>query len=876
MIRDTAQTRSREKEFEEGAVIQHGPATGRGRHDGLRMGNLPRILSKPMLFLALVMLPLLALKSVQIGHEVVDRLEGLSTAATDNMQWVLSQAEVDHLKLQAALDAVREPRDLPRLRRQFDIYYSRIDTFVEGPLFADLRDSASGGGLLTRLQACLEALVELIDVDDAQLMSNRDEIRAELLQNGDDVRELALLGVVIQVEDTESKRLELFTILWRLALVVLALIVALAITALLMGWMYRVGRGLAKERSKASSRMEAMISSSLDAILMVDKEGRILAFNGAAEAIFGYGREEAIGASMDKLIIPQHLRQSHRLGMERFLKTSVPRVAGQGRIQLEAQRKSGEIFPVEVSISMSRSQTDLVFVGFIRDISERVAAEEELRRARDDALAGERARANMLTVMSHEMRTPLTGVLGAIDLLRNTGPNAEQSRYLNAMQVSGELLLHHVNDVLQLSSLEAGMAPENLRPFNLRDLMTGLVESQQANAKNRGNVLTLEYNIQGSDLVAGRPRVLQQALLNLIGNAIKFTRDGAISVEVQHSSTGSFTDSSTVGQIEFHVSDTGEGIDNKDLKRIFEDFITLDSSFGRGSEGTGLGLAITRRIVEAMGGTITCESELGEGSLFSVILPLPTAQAAPATACAAEPALIQPVRLLVVEDNDINRELLQQIMQQQGHLVTVASGGAEAVETCRQQEFDLVLMDISMPEVDGIEAIRRIRLAGLAEGVDIVALTAHTAPEDHARILKAGFAEVVTKPITGRALAALIDRRTKALTTAQGPGEASDIHQFFEALGTERARGFLQAFVTEVDGFVADLKSASSLSDAQRKEAHRLAGSAAVLGLTGLRPALIEIEAQPEAVVPALADLEDHWQGARALVSQHLVKSQAH
>lgn len=862
MIKDAAQTQSREMAFTEAAVLQHGQAMGHGRWDGLRLGNLPRLLSMPMLILALITLPLLTLKSVQIGHEVVERLEGLSTAATDNMQWVLSQAEVDHLKLQAAVDAVRDPMDLPKLRRQFDIYYSRIDTFLEGPLFTDLRTSVSGGALLTRLVTRLEALVELIDVEDAQLMNNRDAVQAELQQNGDDVRELALLGVVIQVEDTESKRLELFTILWRLALVVLALIVALAITALLMGWMYRVGRGLAKERSKAASRMEAMIASSLDAILMVDKEGRILAFNGAAEAIFGYARDEAIGASMEKLIIPHHLREAHRLGMQRFLKTSVPRVAGQGRIQLEALHKSGEIFPVELSISISRSKTDLVFVSFIRDISERVAAEEELRRARDDALAGERAKANMLTVMSHEMRTPLTGVLGAIDLLQNTGPNAEQSRYLNAMQVSGELLLHHVNDVLQLSSLEAGMAPENLRPFNLRDLMTGLVESQKANAKSRCNTLTLDYNIQGSDLVAGRPRVLQQALINLIGNAIKFTRDGAIMVDVQHSSTA--------GQIEFHVSDTGEGIAHKDLKRIFEDFITLDSSFGRGSEGTGLGLAITRRIIEAMGGTITCESELGEGSLFSVILPLPTAQAAPTSVCTAEPALTEPARLLVVEDNDINRELLQQILQRQGHLVTVASGGAEAVEICKQQRFDLILMDISMPEVDGIEAIRRIRLAGLAEGVDIVALTAHTAPEDHARILKAGFAEVVTKPITGQALAVLIDRRAKTSTGAQGPSETSDIDQFFEALGNDRARGFLQAFVTEVDAFVAELKAASSLSDAHRKEAHRLAGSAAVLGLTVLRPALIEIETQPEADLPVLADLQKHWLDARALVSQHL------
>ncbi|MEP4035883.1 PAS domain S-box protein [Pseudophaeobacter sp.] len=822
-------------------------------------------LTKILLALALMVLPLLALQSVRLGHEVVQRLEGLSTAATDNMQWVLSQAEVDHLKLELALASLDEPGGVSALRRQFDIYYSRIDTFVEGPLFADLRRSPAGSKLLGRLQGRLEALVEAIDVPDNQLINNRQSIATHLLHNGDDVRELALFGVVIQVEDTESKRLNLFAILLRLGVVVLALFIALAFTAILSGWMYRRGRRLAEERSKAAARMEAMISSSLDAILMINQEGRILAFNGAAEAIFGYRREEVLGRGMDELIIPPHLRQAHRLGMERLLKTSETRVAGRGRVQLEAQRKSGEIFPVEVSLSISRSQADLVFVGFIRDISDRIAAEEELRGARDDALAGERAKANLLTVMSHEMRTPLTGILGAIELLQQTRPDPEQSRYLDAMSVSGELLLHHVNDVLQLSSLEAGIETESESPFNLRDLMEGLVESQQAHARSNGNVLTLNYSIDdGVGMFSGRPRALQQALLNLIGNAIKFTRDGAVLVDVQLNALE--------GQIEFHVSDTGEGIAKSDLNRIFEDFITLDSSYGRGSEGTGLGLAITRRIVEAMGGTITCESELGEGSLFSLVLPLPVAQPLSMPNPAAERAQEPSAKILVVEDNEINRELFQQMLLKQGHQVTVASGGAAAVETCRAQGFDLILMDISMPEVDGIEAIRRIRAENLAENVDVVALTAHTAPEDHARILKAGFAEVVTKPVTQKDLSTLISRRALTDRQAAKPPEQSDIAQFFEALGAERATGFLQAFIAEVEIFLGDLGQASQLIEEHRKEAHRLAGSAAVLGLADLRSALLEIEMQEGDQAPLFAELQDLWMKAKRI----LVSASAH
>lgn len=819
-------------------------------------------LSKTLLFLALVLLPFLTLQSVRIGHQVLQRLDGLSTAATDSMQWMLSQVEVDHLKLETTVIAAQDVGDLVPLRRQFDIFYSRVVTLQESPSFVELRNTQSGQEILEQMQNRLDKFARLIDVPDEQLLLNRDQILSLMPGNRENVRELALFGVVMQVEDAEGRRLQLFSILWQLAIVVLSLFIALAITALLLWRMYRRGRVLTEERSKAAANMEAMISSSLDAILVVDQQGRIQGFNGAAEAIFGYSRSEAIGEKMEALIIPPHLREAHRAGMQRYLTTGVAKVAGKGRVQLEAQRKSGEIFPIEVSISVSRSQSDLMFVSYIRDISDRIAAEEELRRARDDALAGERAKANLLTVMSHEMRTPLTGVLGAIDLMRATGPTAEQNRYLNAMQVSGDLLLHHVNDVLQLSSLEAGMAPESLRPFDLRELVTSLIESQQANARNRGNVLTLNFNVSGGATVVGRPRALQQSLLNLIGNAVKFTRNGAVLVDVVR---GAGTD-----QIEFHVSDTGPGIAEQDLKRIFEDFITLDASFGRDSEGTGLGLAITRRMVRAMGGTITCESEVGEGSLFSLILPLPDAQSQPAVQSETTQKQAASSRILIVEDNDINRELLQKILEQQGHEVSAAAGGAEAVETCRCEPFDLILMDISMPEVDGIEAIRRIRTQKLAEGIDIVALTAHTAPEDHARILKAGFAEVVTKPVSRDDLNRLISERSAGNAPIAKTGEGSDIFQFFEALGEQRAREFLKGYMQEVEAFLFDLGQAEALQKAHRQEAHRLAGSAAVLGVTSLRSHLIALETEAENAMPDLTALNQTWQETRGLLQGHL------
>lgn len=814
-----------------------------------------------VLALVLAIAAALAAQSVRLGHQVLQELDGLSTAATDNMQWNLSQAEVEHLKLQTAVLTASAPEDLPRLRRQFDIYYSRISTFRESPLFEDLRRSPAGTGLLQQMQDRLDRMASVVDSGDQALLRGLPDLAEELEDNSADVRELALFGVVLQVDDSKDKRLKLFTILSRLGWVVLALVLALALAALLLGRLYRKGRQMAIERSRAAARMEAMIASSLDAILVVGADGRIQAFNGAAESVFGYSREEAVGQPMVNLIVPDHLQEAHEAGMRRLLQTGQARVVGKGRLQLEARRKSGELFPVELSVSVSQSGADMVFVSFLRDISERIAVEEELRRARDDALAGERAKHNLLTVMSHEMRTPLTGVLGALDLIEGTGPTQEQRRYLQAMRVSGELLLHHVNDVLELSRLESGADSEKLQIFDLEELVGGLVESQQASAKGRGIDLSLHCSLGGKPVVAGRPRAVQQVLLNLIGNALKFTSEGAVSVDVMRLPDGE--------TVELSVADTGQGIAAEDLDRIFEDFITLDASYGRGSEGTGLGLSITKRLVEAMGGTVTCESEPGEGSLFTISLALPAAKAPARQTEQDKPQHKGGCRLLVAEDNDINRELLATMLGQEGHQVTAVPGGAEAVQAASEGRFDLVLMDISMPEVDGIEALRRIRAGQLAEGTDIVALTAHAAAEDHTRILEAGFAEVLTKPVNKAELADVIARRAGGGVKAL-PRTESDIHQFFEALGQDRARSFLVSFCEEVNQFQDVLQGAAKMEDLQRKEAHRLAGSAAVLGLSDLRSAMLAIEKTELGENPPLAPFQQAWASAAMILVPHL------
>jgi len=555
--------------------------------------------------------------------------------------------------------------------------------------------------------------------------------------------------------------------------VVVALLMSLALTALMIGRLYHRVRVLtaasndaAARMNAVAARMQAVVTSSLDAILVVDSKGRILSFNGAAESIFGYSQAEAIKQNMVDLIVPNGLRSKILDAMARFLPTGKEPFIEQGRVLLEAKRKSGEVFPVELSITPSYSGGDTVFVSYLRDISDRIAAETELTDARDealagkralidardDALAGERAKANLLTVMSHEMRTPLNGVLGSMELLETTAVTTEQNSYLHAMRISGEMLLHHVNEVLELSHLEADAASEQASSFDLEELMHGLVVSQQATARAHGNSLELRLRLNGHPNVQGRPLQVQQVILNLVGNALKFTRNGTITVEVNRQNDSEL--------VEFLISDTGVGIAAADLERIFEDFVTLDTSYGRTSEGTGLGLAITQRIVGNMDGVIEAESDLGEGSMFRVTLPLPRAMEDLEMPIHKLPKTQTTRHLLLVEDNDINRVLMAKTLQRLGHQVTTAAGGAEALEAANGSQFDLILLDISMPGIDGTETCRLLREQKLAEGVDIVALTAHAAADDHARILESGFAEVATKPISRNELAQLITRRT--------------------------------------------------------------------------------------------------------------------
>ncbi|QPH55274.1 hybrid sensor histidine kinase/response regulator [Pontivivens ytuae] len=825
--------------------------TSRSRRRALRYGLIAAIIA------------LLSGGIVWLANDVSRQIDDLATANSDNLEYALSQVEVEFFALENAVLRARTdpgPGELAQVRRRFDIFYSRVSTLRDSALYAPLRQEEDFQAVIDDAWAFLQLYVPEIDGDDARLAAALPTLDRDLAALRPDLRTLGIRGIARFSLEADSRRAAVGATLQQVAFVAFALMLALlGLVVTLLALIRRSQRAVTRTRM-TSSRLSAVISTSLDGVLVVNRQGLILDFNGAAETIFGYPREEAIGRPMAELIVPDHMRAAHDAGMKRYLDTGERKVIGAGRVQLEAMRKSGEVFPVELSISTAQSEVGEIFVSFIRDISARVAAEQELMRARDDALAGEKAKADLLAVMSHEMRTPLNGLLGTMELLDGTALDAAQRNYLRIMGTSGELLLHHVNDVLDISRLDSGMTRLAIAPFHLPKLLQDLVDGQRAAAEAAGNQLTLAPVHDGIANVQGDAMRLQQVLLNLVGNAIKFTRNGEIAVEVDHVPA--------TGELEFRVTDTGIGIPEHDLERIFEDFVTLDTSYSRRTGGTGLGLGITRRTVAAMGGTIGVESEAGEGSLFWVRLPLPATTAD--TAVEGEDALPEPevCDVLIVEDNAINRTVARAMLERFGHRVDEAEDGAQGVAAAERCAYDLILMDISMPTMDGVQATKAIREGdGASRNARIVALTAHALPADIKRFRAAGLDDTLIKPISRQGLARILGG-THAAEAAAGPPLIREdvVIDLADQLGDAHVARLIDSFLAEGDATVAavpeDLEKAAAAL-------HRLAGSAGVFGAAHLGDHLARLETlardgRSDAFAAALPALQPIWERTRA------------
>ena len=739
-----------------------------------------------------------------------------------------------------------------------------------------------------------------------------------------------------------------------------------------------------EEKLRASERFTRLIvDTAHDAFVAMDAKSCIIDWNPQAAVTFGWSREEALGKKLAETIIPPQHRQAHAQGLAEFLQTGVGPLLNR-RVETTAVDCLGREFPVELTIAPIRWGDSHIFAAFVRDITERRQSEQDLREAKEGAEAANRAKSDFLANMSHEIRTPMNAIIGMTELVLETELTSSQKEYLRMVHVSGESLLSLINGILDFSKIEAGKLELEESEFDPREFLGDTMKSLALRAEREELELACRIASKVPSPLVGDAARLRQIIVNLVGNAIKFTERGEVVLDV---SVQSQKDHGVV--LHFAVSDTGIGIPPDKIDTIFAAFEQADSSTTRRYGGTGLGLAIASRLVERMGGRIWVESEQGKGSTFHFtthceitkrqdvaeekdravvvggtpvlavddnetnrrileemlrnwrMIPTMASNARQALESLSQAAdhgqpirlvitdvhmpdidgfdlieqirqdfrfarvpvvvltsgrrpadealcqklevaahLMKPVkqselfngvaialgithaedaaeqpaeeverptsrRILLAEDSIVNQKLAVGLLERQGHSVVVANNGREALDKLRERDFDLVLMDVQMPEMDGIEASKRIRQLEQKSGghVPIVAMTAHAMRQDRQRCLAAGMDDYVAKPVRSRELFATLDRLFAGAPPVAASEPESEINpatgsvdweQALRSVGGDKAllKEIIGAFLEETPRLLIQMREAveaKNVAELQRA-AHTLKGSLQTLG----------------------------------------------
>ncbi|WP_323814071.1 MHYT domain-containing protein [Cellvibrio sp. NN19] len=482
--------------------------------------------------------------------------------------------------------------------------------------------------------------------------------------------------------------------------------------------------------------------------------------------------------------------------------------------------------------------------GVIIDITDSKAMQTDLVVAKDSAEQAATAKGMFLANMSHEIRTPMNAIIGFTELLLDSPQQPEQLRHLQTVNRSARSLLSLLNDILDTAKLERGAVELDTKAFSLHEAVQQIINEQVNQAQKKGLQLSVNFAKSMRDFVLGDELRLRQILLNLIGNAIKFTQHGSVTLDISEKND----------RVIFKVIDTGIGIPADRIQHIFTPFTQADASMARRFGGTGLGTTIARQLTELMGGSINVTSELNQGSCFEVELPLPATEAIKPISAATTISL--PIlHILIADDVPQNIEVLQLMLTRDGHRTITASNGMEAFEQFKKHKFDLVLMDIQMPEVDGLQACRMIRQWEREQAVEatpIIALTASVLEQDRKDASTAGMNGFASKPIVRTELHNEIARCLGLIKTEATPTQnKNELTQDIDWQSAEQRWGDRTALTKAIQSFFADNTKPTAFfmqPENQHKhleaqqEAHRIKGAAANLGLISLMQVAQQIE----------------------------------
>jgi two-component system, sensor histidine kinase and response regulator len=604
----------------------------------------------------------------------------------------------------------------------------------------------------------------------------------------------------------------------------------------------------------------ALVENASDIITVLTVDGVIQYMSPSVQRLLGYGMSELLGRRAFELIHPDDAAIV-RGAMERALTSPSRKIP----VAFRFRHGDGSWRVLESIGHASAGPTGAsTIIVNSRDVTERKVAEEkqqslvlELRAAQLAADAAMRAKSEFLASMSHEIRTPMHAVLGLTELILDSTLTAEQRRHLEMVRDSGTALLALLNDILDLSTIEADRVELEAIPLDLESLIRSTVNFFAVAGHDRAVAFVVHIGPDVPPLVRGDPTRLRQILTNLLGNAVKFTAQGEVVVSA--TLDGLENDQAVM---RLAVRDTGIGIPQEKIATLFREYSQLDASTTRRYGGTGLGLAIARHLTHKMGGELTVASEVGKGSEFGFILRMPVVPGAASSVTADSMALRSAaadsrLRILLAEDNAVNQEVAAAMLRKRGHDVTVVDNGLKAVAAATPGAFDVVLMDIHMPEMDGLAATAAIRQRPGGADLPIIALTADALMGERERCLAAGMTDYLAKPFHSHELFAIVEtRRTlpdavrvaAAVQAPQVPGPPADVEAFRATMrqaGAEDAvERILDTFVLDAPGRSAQLAAAITSGRASdiRATAHAYKSAAGCIGARALASILLTIE----------------------------------